>query len=543
MTTPRKTTRLRGLLGSGSLEFLLEAHNAVSARIAEEAGFPGVWASGLTLAAALGVRDSNEATWTQVLEQVEFMTDATGVPILLDGNTGHGDFNTLRRFVTKCEQRGVAGLCIEDKLFPKTNSFLRGEQQPLADAEEFCGKIKAALDARRDDDFVLIARTDALIAGRGLEEALRRAEAYRRAGAHAVIVHSKSPRPDEVFAFLREWAGRLPVVLIPTKYYATPTAAFREHGVAAVIWANHQLRASVRAMQENAARIRREESVAGLEDEIAPLGEIFRLQGDAELQDAERRYRCGGPHGAQAIILAATRGEALGPLTADRPKTLLKIGATTILERLVTTLRQQEVTGITVVAGYKKELVELPGVRRVDNDDYATTGELASLAVALADPAASDGADTLVAFGDILFRGFIATLLLRDPADIVIAVDSRFREDGRAPHASDYVRASRPPSPRDFLDDDVRLEHAEVAEPRDEFHGEWIGLLKLSAAGLGWARDYVVARRAAGDLARLQMTDLLNHFVATGRGVRIHYVQGHWIDVDSLVDLNLAQRF
>lgn len=540
MTSPRKTTRLKALLQGPNLEFLLEAHNALSAKIAEEAGFPALWASGLTLSAALGLRDNNEATWTQVLEQLEYMHDATTVPILLDGDTGHGDFNTVRRFTTKCAQRGVAGLCLEDKLFPKTNSFLRSEEQPLADLDEFCGKLKAALDARRDDDFVLVARTEALIAGQGLGAALRRAEAYRAAGAHAVIVHSRQPRPDEVFAFLREWAGRLPVVLIPTKYYATPASAFRAHGVSAVIWANHQLRASVVAMQASAARIRREESVIGIEDSIAPLAEIFRLQGDAELQEAERRYRGAGERGAQAIILAATRGEALGALTADRPKALLKVGATTILERLVATLRQQEIRAVTVVAGYKKELVDLPGVRRVDNDAHATTGELASLAAAL------NGGEsvTLVAFGDILFRGFIATLLLRDAADVVIAVDAQPRAPNAAARASDFVRASRPASARDFLDDEeVSLERAEFAEPQAGFHGEWIGLMKLSPAALTWTREFIAARKAAGDLASLQIIDLLNHFVAAGRKVKIHYVYGHWTDVDSLVDLNRAQQF
>lgn len=292
--TQRRTARLRALLDDPSLTFIMEAHNALSARIAQEAGFPALWASGLTISAALGLRDSNEASWTQVLEVLEFMSDATTVPILMDGDSGHGNFNTLRRLVRKLEQRGIAGICVEDKLFPKTNSFLRAERQALADVDEFCGKIRAARDCLLDGDFVVVARTEALIAGRGLEEALRRAEAYRQAGADAIVVHSKQPEPDEAFAFTSEWADRLPVVLIPTRYYATPANAFREHGVAAVIWANQLLRGSIVRMQEIAERIHREESVAGVEATIAPLAEVFRLQGDDELEDAERRY-LGGP--------------------------------------------------------------------------------------------------------------------------------------------------------------------------------------------------------------------------------------------------------
>jgi phosphoenolpyruvate phosphomutase len=171
----KKTTQLRQLIQSPSLEFIMEAHNGISAKIVEEAGFKGIWGSGLTLSASSGVRDNNELSWTQVLSIVEFMSDATKIPILLDGDTGYGNFNNMRRLVKKLEQINVAGVCIEDKVFPKTNSFLRDGKQPLADIDEFCGKIKAGKDSQQDDDFVIVARVEAFIAGRGLIEALQRA--------------------------------------------------------------------------------------------------------------------------------------------------------------------------------------------------------------------------------------------------------------------------------------------------------------------------------------------------------------------------------
>src|SRR6187200_754955 len=160
-----KTQQFKRLLQSKRLEFLMEAHNALSSRIVEETGFRGIWASGLSISAALGVRDNNEASWTQVLEVVEFMSDATAIPILLDGDTGYGNFNNMRRLVGKLEQRGIAGVCIEDKLFPKTNSLLAGEPQQLAEVDEFAGKIKAGKDAQQDEAFVIVARVEAFIAG------------------------------------------------------------------------------------------------------------------------------------------------------------------------------------------------------------------------------------------------------------------------------------------------------------------------------------------------------------------------------------------
>ena len=200
---PSKAARLRGLLRSPGLAFIMEAHNGLSAKIVEEAGFEGIWASGLSMSAALGVRDNNEASWTQVLEMLEFMADATGIPILVDGDTGYGNFNNVRRLVRKLCQRGIAGVCIEDKLFPKTNSFI-GEHQPLADVDEFCGRIKAGKDSQSDDDFQLVARVEALIAGWGMDEALRRAEAYhrgrRRRGAGPLQEADERRRDHRAFA-------------------------------------------------------------------------------------------------------------------------------------------------------------------------------------------------------------------------------------------------------------------------------------------------------------------------------------------------------
>jgi len=227
---PKKAAQFRRLLHSKGLEFLIEAHNGLSAKIGQEAGFKGLWASGLCLSAQYGVRDSNEASWTQIMEMLEFMADATTIPILLDGDTGYGNFNNMQRLVHKLEQRDISAVCIEDKLFPKTNSFIRSEAQPLADMDEFCGKIKAGKDAQLDDDFSLIARVEALIAGWGLEEALRRAEGYHAAGADGILIHSKKSTPDEVLAFKREWGDRCPVVIVPTKYYSTPTEVFRDNG-------------------------------------------------------------------------------------------------------------------------------------------------------------------------------------------------------------------------------------------------------------------------------------------------------------------------
>jgi phosphoenolpyruvate phosphomutase len=537
----RRTTRFRQLLGSPELEFLIEAHNGISARIGEEAGFRGIWAGGLCMSAQYGVRDSNEASWTQVLEMLEFMADATSLPILLDGDTGYGNFNNVRRLVRKLEQRGVAAVCIEDKLYPKTNSFIDGDKQQLAEIDEFCSRIKAGKDAQRDDDFAIITRVEAFIAGWGLDEALRRAEAYHAAGSDGILIHSALSRPSEVLAFKREWGDRLPVVIVPTKYHATPTDVFREAGFSIAIWANHLLRAAVTAMQATARTIHREQNLQSVEDRIAKVSELFRLQGASELQEAEERYLPKQAEKARAVILAASRGSALGELTEQRPKAMVAVRGKPLLGHIVAAYNEAGIKRISVVRGYRPEAVDLPALAYVDNPDYADTSELISLALALAaDP--DDSRDLVVSYGDVIFKRYILEAIAEADADFVIAVDTDWRDSVNRGRAADYVQCSQPHSRRSFYQP-VWLERAAEDLAEDRIHGEWMGFLRVAAPALPRLRA-VVAELAADPANRLaKLHHLLSTLVARGERVRVVYTTGHWLDVDSLDDVVAAGSF
>ena len=537
----RKTTRFRELLRSPQLEFLLEVHNGLSARVAEEAGFAGVWASGLCLAAQYGVRDNNEASWTQVLEMLEFVADATTVPILVDGDTGYGNFNNVRRLVKKLEQRGVAALCIEDKLFPKANSFLEGEVQPLAAVDEFAGKIKAGKDAARDDDFTLVARTEALIAGWGLGEALRRAEAYVAAGADAILIHSAQATADEVLAFRSEWGDRAPVIIVPTKYWHTPTRVFQEAGFSMAIWANHLLRASLAAMQRTARALAREQTAAAVESEIAPLTEVFRLQGVDELKEAETRFLPRAARSDRAIVLAASRGVELGRLTQDRPKTMIEVDGEPLLGRIAATFKTAGVHRIHVVRGYRKETVSVPGLHYVDNDRYETTGELHSLALALEAIDSSEGG-LYVCYGDVLFRRHALELLVESAADLSLVVDSNWQESANLGRDADFVSCSSPATRRAFAEP-VLLRRMDAALPAAERHGEWIGLMKIAPRALSAVRELTAELLSTSPGARPQISQLLNRLVDGGMEVHVAYTAGNWLDVDSLYDVIQAGKF
>ena len=527
----KKAARLRAMLQTPGLSFLMEAHNGLSAKIAEEAGFEGIWASSLSISAALGTRDNNEASWTQVLEVAEFMADATTVPILLDGDTGYGNFNSVRRLVAKLEQRGIAGVCVEDKLFPKTNSFLRSTAQPLADMEEFAGKIRAAKEAQHDDDFVVVARVEALIAGHGMEEALKRAEAYRRAGADGILIHSKERDAREILTFKREWGDRLPVVIVPTKYYTTPTEVFAEAGFSVVIWANHLMRSAITAMQGTARTICTSRTLVGVEDEVAPLAEVFRLQGESELEEAEKAYLPKGGPVARGIILAAGRGDELGELVRDRPKCMVPISGKAILDHILDAYRSSNVRDLVVVRGFAKDTVDVQGATFVDNDAYATTSELASLAAA---ESSIDG-PCVISYGDVLFKRYVLEEMLETEGDVVVAVDSMPADSKDTGRQADWAICSEPHSRRTLLRN-VRLQDVTTDAGAPGITGEWTGIVKTSADGSKLVRG-VIDALPEQELGTMTIPDLLRRLVEEGSEVRVVYTRGGWLDVDTLGDV------
>lgn len=535
-----RATRFRQMINSDQLEFIMEAHNGLSAKIVEEAGFSGIWASGLSMSAALGVRDNNEASWTQILEVLEFMSDCTSIPILVDGDTGWGNFNNMRRAVTKLCQRNIAAICIEDKIFPKTNSFL-GEGQPLADIDEFCGKIKAGKDSQTHEDFSIIARLEALISGLGMAEALKRAEAYHAAGADAVLIHSKQSSADEVLEFAKEWANRCPVVIVPTKYPWTPTDDFRKAGISLAIWANHNMRASITAMRETSRRIFREESIEGVDKEIVKVKEVFELAGNDELSEAEKRYLPSNTETRKAIVLAASRGAALGKLTEDRPKCMIDVRGEPLLGRLANALKNANVKNVTVVRGYKKDQINLPSLNYVDNDLFESSGEVASLACA----ADEIQGDCVIAYGDVLFRQYYLDQLFDHDADIVVAVDALWRE--RTSSADDWVRdfvSCSKGSSDGFLDDTpVQLTSMGHDIAEDQIDGEWIGLVRMSAKGSEIVRQELEALQKDGLQKTAGLVDLFDRIAKKGHEIGVVYVPGQWLDVDDATDLIAAGRF
>src|SRR5262252_8503686 len=167
----RLLERSGGVLAAG-------AHDALSAKLAEEAGFDAIWASGFGISAVQAVPDANILTLTETLDAVRRIVDAVGIPVVADCDNGYGNAINVMRTASEFERAGAGGICIEDNEFPKRCSFYAGVKRDLVSAEEHARKVEAAVAARRHRHFVVIARTEALILGIGQEEALLRARMY-----------------------------------------------------------------------------------------------------------------------------------------------------------------------------------------------------------------------------------------------------------------------------------------------------------------------------------------------------------------------------
>lgn len=179
-TMKSNAAMLRELLDSKPILKICGAYDAMSARLCENAGFDAIWAGSFAISSINGVPDASILTMTEFFDAASKMVNSCKIPVIADCDTGYGGPNNVRYLVKKYESGGIAGISIEDKIFPKQNSLLENGSHQLLSEKEFVGKIISAAEAKQDKDFMIIARIEALIAGLGMDEAVRRARAYER---------------------------------------------------------------------------------------------------------------------------------------------------------------------------------------------------------------------------------------------------------------------------------------------------------------------------------------------------------------------------
>ena len=265
------------------------AFDAMSAKLVENAGFDAVWAGSFAISATHALPDASILTMTEFLNAASIMANACNIPIIADCDTGFGGPSNVTHMVRKYESAGISSICIEDKIFPKQNSLLEGGQNDLLAEKEFVAKILAANEAKNSKDFLIIARIEALISGLGMKEALKRADAYEKAGADVILIHSKQKNPDEIFEFTDTWKGNIPIAVIPTTYDSVKLSDIYEHKIKMVIYANQTLRAAYSAMENLLKEMVVTEKISDIKQKMSSMNKIFDLQEMYDIKNKEKK--------------------------------------------------------------------------------------------------------------------------------------------------------------------------------------------------------------------------------------------------------------
>ena len=264
------------------------AYDALSAKLVETSGFDAIWAGSFAISATHALPDASILTMTDFLRATENMVDACNIPVIADCDTGFGGPANVSHAVKKYEKAGIAGISIEDKIFPKQNSLLENSKQELLPEKDFVSKIIAARESKKDQNFMIIARTEALIAEKGMDEAIRRALAYENAGADAILIHSKKNTPDEIFEFSNKWDGTIPLVVVPTAYPSVKLNELVSHKIKMIIYANQSLRAAHNIMSKILKDIIEKESLDDVKIDLSSMNDIFKLQEMYKINDQEK---------------------------------------------------------------------------------------------------------------------------------------------------------------------------------------------------------------------------------------------------------------
>ena len=537
-TTPAQ--RLRALWARPGVVRVAGAHDALGAKLAVQAGIDAIWSSGFEISTAHAVPDASILTMTEYLAAAANIAQGVApVPVIADCDTGYGNSNNVIRMVRQFEAAGVAAVCIEDKCFPKTNSFIDGKQE-LASVAEFVGKILAAKNAQRTPEFAVIARTEALIAGWGVDEALRRADAYVRAGADALLIHDKSKTADGIREFMRRWTPSVPVVVVPTTYPSLGVVEAEALGIKMVIYANQGIRAAARAVADVWRTILRDGNSLAVEPEIAPLSALFDIQGMPAHREAEAAYDRTGPAPTRAIVLHAgdhRDDPSLAALTAGVPLAALDLNGQSLVQRQVSLLRSCGVTEINIVAGYRHAEVPATGARVCVNTAWPSGGEVASLLTAPAAGVAD--ARTLICYGDVLVdRSLLERLLAtHDECTVVVDRSERVHGDGHIVRDRVSVDDGGGPSKR-FLSPSAPRRVAAMGRgiSDDAMNGEFAGLALLSAS------RWTALRALAEDAHGLDVPALLQRAIEGGASVKALEVASGWLELRSFADYELACR-
>jgi phosphoenolpyruvate phosphomutase len=410
---------------------IIEVHNGISALVGEKAKvkqnnvtiqYDGFWESSLTDTASKGMPDAEIVGYDSRLYTINEILNVTTKPLIVDGDTG-GSPAQFEYFVKHLERLGVSAVIIEDKVFPKRNSLDPFAKQILENPDSFTQKIQRGRDVKINDDFMIIARIESLIAGVGIEDALKRAEKYINAGVEGIMIHSKKSVPDDILTFAKEYdilcnkLGRRPLLVsVPTTYNLIKDKELANHGFNIIIHANHLLRSAHKSMKKTAETILLNDRNFEAEPNCSEVMEIFKEVGFEWIKEQDRKYSI-----EQRIsIIIPAAGKDLNFI--EKPKALIKINGKTILQRQLEKIMKIGFRNIAVVRGYKGETINYENIKFHENPEFEKKHSLHSLMCARKNM--ENG--FILLYSDILFNEEILKSLIQSDGDIVLIVDNSY---------------------------------------------------------------------------------------------------------------------
>ncbi len=532
--TPAASFREKFLKATSPL-CIIGAHDGLGAKLIEQHGFDGVWASGLEISASHCVPDANILTMTQYLERAQEMRMASNLPVVADVDTGYGNSSNVRYMVELYEAAGIAAVVIEDKMFPKVNSFVPGRQE-LASIAEFCGKLAAAKAAKRSPDFLVIARVEALIAGWGMDEALKRAKAYMDAGADAILIHSKSKEPGEIRTFLTAWKKQGPIVLVPTTYPDLTFDEMKKLGVNMIIYANQCLRASITAMHDVLDVMQKTKSTVSIEKKIATVKEIFELQGMMAMNEHEKKY-LRTQKTVHAIIPAAGKPNhegVMAELLKERPIAMLDTEGKPLIQRIIESINLAGMQDVVVLGGYKGEMLAVESAEKRMVPSFEEASVLHSI-----EQAADKFTDSvLIHYGDVIVSHENLKSFLASDAPITIMISPLLREGRYHKKKFELVSLSRtvPVSVRTLERHSQNTVKAiGTSLDSEKADGEFIGLVLLNPAGVDmWKKQ--IEKLSAKEKNALSLSGFLQKLVDSGTEITTFESRTGWAEVHSEED-------
>lgn len=556
-THSQRREELKKHLDSGKMLRLMEAHNGISALVANDTeieingrkeSFHAIWGSSLTDTASKGYPDADIIGFESRCENLRQILEASHKPVIFDGDTG-GEASNFEYMARKLEDMGVSGVIIEDKIYPKRNSLSDGASQSQEDPDIFATKIKRGKSILFNEDFLIIARIESLISGAGMEDALKRARKYLLAGADGILIHSKSRTPDEIVEFAgryneicREIGVKKPLFCVPTTYNTITEKELEKAGFDAVIYANHLLRSSYNAMKETAKLILSNQRSLEADSLCCPVSEIFDRVGFSDVKKRDTDFA----RGRVSVIIPAAGKDMEFP---GMPKAMLDIKGKPLLQRQVDMLRKNGISDISIIRGYAKEKFSVQGIKYIDNDDYEKTFILDSLFKA--EERMNSG--FIYMNSDLLFKEDIIKRLLETKDDIVLVVDNSFEyHKHNVEKGLDLVMAKQKPSKSTRVWEEKENEVIRIGKSisKEMADFEFIGIAYFSEYGAETLKKVYYDCKSnshgkfheAPDFSRAGFTDIIQEIIDRGFKVKMIEVHKGWMEIHNRKDFEEANK-